>query len=154
MAKLEIDTANAAPPANQAESTEALQQLESVKDAGHDDLFHAESSTSHASPETQSNQAEVAEADGTHVLCEGHIQATLHKVDAQAANAQNRYQLIRSMAPSKCHRLPLPLQFPTNTEAAVNAVSQQIQTYAVICCFLLFKACSGRLYLVRMTKHG
>ncbi len=152
LAKLEIDTTNAVPPANQAESTEALQQLESVKDAGHDDLFQAECSTSHASQETQSRQAEVAEADGTPVASEGHIQATLHKVDAQAANAQNRYQPIRSMAPSKRHRLLLPLQCPNNTESAANAVIWQFQTFAVIFCSLLFGACSGRLYLVHSPR--
>ncbi len=93
LAKIEV----VSPAANQAESTEAHQQLECVKDAGHDDLFQAQRSTSPASQKPQSRQAEVAEADGTPVLSEGHIQATLQKVDVQAANAQNKYQLIRSV---------------------------------------------------------
>lgn len=95
LAKLEVGTADVvSPAANQAEPTEAQQQVECLKDAGRDDLFQAERSTSRASQETQSRQAEVAEADGTPVLSEGHIQATLHKIDAQAANAQNRYHLM------------------------------------------------------------
>ncbi len=144
LAELEVDTADAASPvANQAEPAEAHQQLECVKDAGHDDLFQAQCSTSHASREIQSRQTQVAEADGKPVMSEGHIQATLQKVDAQAVNAQNRYQLIRSVQgawPLQSIRLLLPLQCLNNPEAAVNAVIWQFQRFAVICRFLPTRA--------------
>ncbi len=97
LAKLEGDTADVvSPAAHQAEPTGSQQQLECVKDVGRDDLMKAERSTSHASQETQSRQAQVAEADGNPVMSEGHVQATLQKIDVHA-NAQNRYPLIRSV---------------------------------------------------------
>ena len=142
LAKFEVDTANAASPAaNQAQSTEAHQHLESVKDGGHDDLSQAQRSTSHASQQTQSRQAQVAQADGTLVLSEGHIQATLRKVDAQAANAQNRYQLIRSVqgawhlqsVTGYCYHCCSVLTIPKQLSMMSVAVSD-------ICCGLLLPA--------------
>ena len=137
-----VDTANAtSPAANQAESTEAHQHLESVKDGGHDDLCQAQRSTSHASQKTQSRQAQVAEAHGTLVLSEGHIEATLHKVDVQAANAQNRYQLIRSVQGARhlqsvtgyCYHCCSVLTIPKQLSMVSVAVSD-------ICCDLLLPA--------------
>lgn len=149
LAKFEVDTAiGASPAANQAEPSEVHQQLECVKDAGHDDLFQAQPSTSHDSQETPSRQAQVADAEATPVVSEGHIQATLQKVEVQA-NAPNRYQLMRSEHGARHLQNVRRLYHCNNPEAAVNPVIRPFQIFAVIYCFLLFVACSGRLNLVR-----